>query len=389
MSLRENGRNPLFSADWHSRPRGAKMPSTMKGQKFKRIAVFLPTWVGDVTMATPALRGLREHFAAAAIVHIGRQLAHDLLTGTNLADEIVVDRSREAPRLGNLGETVRHVCAARCDVGILLPNSFRVALLAKMAGLRRIVGYDRDARGWMLTDRLEPPRHADGGFAPISATDYYIAVVDSLGARCKSRRMELTATPQGMAAADEILARAGVGDSDILVMLNPGANYGPSKMWPAERFAVVADELIRRHGAAVIINASPSERTVARRVAEAMTHEPAVNLADVENNIELLKGLAVRCRVVITNDTGARHVAAALGAAVVTVFGCTDPRWAHIYYPLERMVRVPVDCSPCNKRVCDQPPGPRYHQCMTAVTPDMVIAAAEELLNPAPQGAGV
>ncbi len=340
-----------------------------------------------MTMATPALRGLRKHFPSAEIVHIGRRLAHEVLCGANLADKTIVDRSREKPRLANLNETVRRIRSSRCDAALLLPNSFRTALLAKLAGVQRIVGYNRDGRGWMLTGRIEPPRLGDGSFAPISAIDYYIALVDSLGARCKSRRMELATTPAGRAAADKILSRAGAGNSDMPVMLNPGANYGPSKMWLPERFAAVADGLIERHNADVIINAAPSERTVARRVAEAMKHEPAVNMGKVDNSIELLKALVARCRLIITNDTGARHLAAALGAAVVTIFGCTDPRWADIHCPRERQVRVEVDCSPCKNRICNQPPGPRYHQCMTAVTPEMVLAAAEELLNAAPQEA--
>jgi heptosyltransferase-2 len=143
----------------------------------------------------------------------------------------------------------------------------------------------------------------------------------------------------------------------------------------------LADALVDRRGAAIIINAAPSERAIARQVAGAMRRRPAVNLADFDNTIGLLKGLLSRCDLLITNDTGARHIAAALGVPVVTIFGSTDPRWSAIDYQLERIVRLDVPCSPCQKPTCPQPPGPMYHQCMEAITPDAVLAPAEELLD--------
>lgn len=171
-------------------------------------------------------------------------------------------------------------------------------------------------------------------------------------------------------------------------MLNPGGAFGPSKIWDSHRYAGVADRLMQRHGAQIIINAAPSERAIAASVDREMCNTPAVNFAELDNSLGLLKGLLRRCSLLITNDTGARHIAAALGTGVVTLFGSTDPRWSRIDYDRERIIRVDVPCSPCQKKMCAQPPGPLYHQCMSAITPEMVLQAAEKLLAAAAVGEG-
>jgi heptosyltransferase-2 len=150
----------------------------------------------------------------------------------------------------------------------------------------------------------------------------------------------------------------------------------------------VADELIEDLRAGIIINAAPAEKDIASAVEAAMKHPPLVNFARRSNSLGLLKGLLRRCDLLITNDTGARHFAAALGTAVVTIFGSTDPTWAQIDYPRERILRADVPCGPCQKKRCLQPPGPTFHRCMVAIPPEMVAQAARELLASRPVRAG-
>jgi len=343
----------------------------------ERIAVLLPNWVGDVVMATPALRALRRCFAGSEIVHVGRPVALELLAGGDLADGQMTDLSHGRSMPINLLRQAGRMRKRRFDLAVLLPNSFRSALLCWLGRVGRIAGYDRDGRGWMLSDKLAPPRDSDGRLLPVSAIDYYNALARMLGAEADSRRMFL---PSGRADADGLIARVTGGDDRPTVMLNPGASFGPSKVWPAERYAAVADALIERHGARIVINAAPSERRVAATVAKAMRHRPTINLAEHDNTISLLKSLMRLCCLLITNDTGARHMAAAIGIGVVTVFGSTDPAWSRIDYPLERTVRVDVPCGPCQKKRCPLPVGKMRLRCLTAITPEMVLAAAEELL---------
>jgi heptosyltransferase-2 len=349
----------------------------------RRIAVFLPNWVGDVVMATPALRALRAHFGEAHIAYVGRPISLATLGGTDQADAAVADLSRRPPRAVNLLRLADRLRRERCDLAVLLPNSFRTALVAALAGTRRRLGYDRDGRGRLLSDRLAPRRGTNGRPEPVSAVDYYADLVAVLGVRCESRALSLPVASADASAADGLLAAAGVDARRPLVMLNPGASFGPSKLWDPRRFAALADLLVERRGAQIVINAAPAERRVAARVAAAMRYRPALNLGEHDNSLGLVKALLCRCALLVTNDTGARHLGAAMGAGVVTVFGSTDPEWSRIDYDRERIVRVEVDCSPCQQKLCRQVAGPAYHQCMTRITPEMALAPAEELLDAA------
>ncbi len=348
----------------------------------RRVAIFLPNWVGDVVMATPAIRALRARHGSAEMIAVGRAIALDTLAGLGWFDEAVEDVSRRRPRLVNWLRMRRRLRRRRADLAVLLPNSFRAALLARMAGARRIAGYDRDGRGRLLTDRLDPPTDADGRFRPVPTIDYYNALAASLGASELNWRMELAVQPRFADEADALLAEAGVDDRGPLVMLNPGASFGPSKLWAPERYAALADRLIERQGAQIVINAAPAERDIAAAVENAMTRPAALSFARRDNTLGLLKALVRRCDLLVTNDTGARHFAAALGIGLVTLFGSTDPVWARIDYPLERIVRVDVPCGPCQRKVCSLD-GADEHRCMKAITVEMVLDAADAVLDEA------
>jgi len=355
----------------------------MAGMVVKHLAVFLPNWVGDVVMATPALRALRAHFADARITHVGRPIALELLAQERLADRTLADRGGSCRMWGAGWELVRQLRADRADLAVLLPNSFRSAALAWLGGARRRAGYARNGRSLLLQVRLKPPRDACGRYVPISAIDYYNALACRLGANDPGRRMRLTVSDPQRQQAAGLLARHGWRGDSPTVMLNPGASFGVSKMWRPDRFAALADALADSRAAQIIINAAPSERDIAAEVEHHMRRRPLMNLARLDNSLSLLKALLARCQLLVTNDTGARHVAAAVGTAVVTLFGSTDPRWAAIDYAREAIVRVDVPCGPCRRRICPAVPGPRYHRCMEAITPEMVIAPARRLLDEA------
>ncbi|MCY2926221.1 MAG: lipopolysaccharide heptosyltransferase II [Planctomycetota bacterium] len=345
----------------------------------RNIAVFLPTWVGDAVMATPALRALRRAAPQARITYIGTPVAVQTLDSLAFFDDRIVDARPGGGGKAGFFSLARAIRRGRFDLMVLLTNSFRSAAAASLAGVPRLAGYARDGRGWLLTDRLVPARLGDGRFAPTPAGEYYAALTTSIGAPCESAQPALAVAPADAETAEAMLAAAHVG-SRPLVILNPGASFGVSKMWAPRQFAAVADELISRHGVRVIINVSPGERHIGRAVADAMRRPVAVNMADHNGTIGLLKALTCQCVLMITNDTGARHVAAAFGIGVVTLFGSTDPRWSEIHYAKERTVRVELPCSPCQQPVCPQPAGPLYHKCMEDITPEMVLREAEELL---------
>lgn len=347
----------------------------------ERIAVFLPSWVGDTVMATPALRALRARFDSSWIALFGRPGPLDILAGTNVADTILIDPSAgPAWKPMGLARAARQLSGLRFDLAVLLPNSFRSALVAALAGVPDRLGYIRDGRGWLLTAGLAPPKAPDGSKA-YPTLDYYLELVAELGATTENRQMQLSVDAHARLQAEQSLAAAGWDAARPLVVLNPGGSFGPSKLWPAERYAAVADSLNQRHGAQIIINAAPGEAAVANAVVDAMAHSPLINLAEEANSLALVKGLLASASLLITNDTGARHIGAAVGTGVVTVFGSTDPARTIIDYGRERIVRASVPCSPCQKKRCPHPTGSTFHQCMLAIEPDEVIAAAESLLT--------
>ncbi|MDY7010756.1 MAG: lipopolysaccharide heptosyltransferase II [Planctomycetota bacterium] len=340
----------------------------------KRIVIFAPNWVGDAVMFTPALRAIRRRFADAHMALLARPAPAATLTPNPWTNEIIAIGS-------GVLEPVRTLRRGRFDLAVLGPNSFRSALVARLGGAGRRIGYNRDGRGWLLTDRIPPQRDAIGGFAVVPAIDYYLAIAEHLGCDAGEKRMELAVADADATSAEELLNESGADRTKPIVLLNPGASYGTSKIYPSARFAAVADGLIEGCGAQIVINAGPDEKPIAEAVEGAMKHQPLLNLARVVNSLGLLKAMVRISNLMITNDTGPRHFAAALGVPVVTVFGSTDPAWTDIYYDRERIVRVNVPCGPCQKKECPLPTGPNRHQCMLEIPPESILGKAEELLN--------
>ncbi len=343
----------------------------------ERILIVLPNWVGDLVLATPALRAMRERFASTHIAFLVKPHLADLLSGGDWMDDTILWRSgkgqsRPRRRKGFLGSAAE-LRERQFDWAVLLTNSFRSALLARLAAIPRRIGYDRDGRGLLLTDRLLPEK-SNGKFVPVPMIRYYNAIARYVGCRDCPNQIELFTSPEDEAAASEAIAAAGVGPDRPIVVLNPAASFGPAKCWLPDRFAEVADQLVIEHNAAVFISCGPKETGVARMVANAM-RQPVVVLDHPVMKLGPSKALIRRASLLITNDTGPRHFANAFGTPVVTIFGPTDPQWTATESPRERSLMVKVFCGPCMKRTC-----PLDHRCMTRISSEQVLAPARELL---------
>jgi len=360
--------------------KAAGIGESVSGQKApSRMLVVLPNWVGDLVLATPALRIIRERFADTHIAFLLRSNLEDILSGGQWADETIrwpastKGQSRPKRRQGFLGFAAE-LRERRYDWAVLFSNSFRAALLARLAGIRSRIGYDRDGRGLLLTDKLLPERYK-GKYVPVPMTRYYNAIARYLGCRNCSDQPELYTTPQEEAVVDGLFTAAGVVQGKPVVVLNPGSSFGPAKRWLPERFAEVADGVVAEHGAAVFIACGPKEIDTARQVAARMRH-PSTVLDKPVLPLGPTKALIRRAGLLITNDTGPRHFGIAFRVPTVTVFGPTHQEWTATDSPNERAIQVPVDCGPCMKRKC-----PLDHRCMSRVTGNMVMEAARELLS--------
>jgi heptosyltransferase-2 len=340
-----------------------------------KMALFLPNWVGDVVMATPAIRAIRNRYPSSRIVGLGRSYVRDVLAGSPWLDEFIPFNRGILGRDGLLA-MVRRLRQERIDHVVLFPNSLRPALAAWLGGCRHRVGYSRYGRGPLLTDALQPSRDDRGRIPPHPILPAYNRLAEALGCSDVSSRMQLFTTPHDETVADKVWAQTGLAGSRGVVCLNPGAAFGSAKLWPAESFAALARDLVQRRRLGVLVLCGPAERDLARRVVHLAGLPEVWSLADFPVSIGLTKACIRRCDLLISTDSGPRHFGAAFGRPVVALFGPTWIDWTETFYGDEIKLQKSVPCGPCQQRVC-----PTDHQCMTTLTPAEVFAAAATLLD--------
>jgi heptosyltransferase-2 len=340
-----------------------------------RIALFLPNWVGDVVMATPAIRAVRARFPAAELVAVCKPYVADVLAGAPwFARTVFADKT--GPRERRLWGAARALRGAGVDAALLFPNSFRAAALARLGGAERVVGFARYARGWLLTDKLYPQTDARGRPVPAPALDDYNRLAVALGTADPGRRMELFTTAADDAAAGAVWSRFGLDRYARVVALNPGAAFGAAKHWGCDHFAALARRLTAELGCGVLVLCGPAERALARQIADESRSPHVFSLGDGPLSLGLTKALVRRADLLVTTDSGPRHFAAAFDRPVVALFGPTHVEWTETYFAREARLQKKLGCGPCQQRVC--PLG--HHRCMRELAPADVFAAAARLL---------
>lgn len=347
-----------------------------------RIVVHCPNLIGDTVMATPTLRALREAYPTAVLDVVVKPQVAPTLEGNPWIDSRVLHApgSREAAQ--RTLAVARRLRAVGYDLGVLLPNSWRSALLFAIGGVRRRIGYARSGRGCLLSDRLHAPRGADGRFTPTPAVEYYLALARLAGCARVSTRLELFTTSVDEQAADRAWSDLGIAPGRPVVLLNTGGAFGPAKSWPNPAFATLARRLVADRGASVVVLCGPNERAAAREIVRLADCPGVTSLADQPMSIGLSKACVRRADLLITTDSGPRHFAAAFGVPVVSLFGPTHIAWTRTYHPQAIHLQQPVPCGPCQQGIC--PLG--HHRCMTELHPDAVYAAAARLLGPVAAG---
>lgn len=334
------------------------------------VAMFLPGWVGDAVMATPAVRAIRRHFNDARVIGVMKPYVSDVVAGSPWFDDVV-------PMTGAF-PTGLALRKHRPDLAVLFPNSFRSALAAWVGGCSRRVGYRRHGRGLLLTDALEPDRHDDGALKVSPVIDAYNRLAEYVGCAPPGHDMELFTLPDDEGAAEAVWDAGGLRRYPEVVCLNPGAAFGASKYWPAEYFAEVARDLVRRRRCGVLVLCGPAEREMAKTIADEAADPAVVALSalSVPPSLGLTKALVRRCDLLVTTDSGPRHFAAAFDRPVVTLFGPTHIAWTETYHHRAIHLQKEVECGPCQKRRCVTD-----HRCMTGLLPAEVLIAAEDLLQ--------
>lgn len=335
-----------------------------------RMLIVLPGWAGDCALATPALRAIRHAMPRVTIGALVHANLAPLFDPCPWIDELVLvpPRRSRVPDSWPAGlvTTVRAMTAGRFDLVLLLRGGFRSALEARLAGIPRRVGFSGDLRGALLTTAIPRPRGT-------STPESYLLLSRALGAD-GDLRLELQTHPDDDRHAAALLDSISEGGRRGVLLLSPG---GPraAKLWGDERFAAVARRGHEELGLAIVLNGSPDDASRLRRVAS-LAGVPSLDLGSHSVDLRLLKSLVARSRVVVGNDSGPRHLAAALGIPSVTVFGPTDPAATPNGSRLERHVRASTWCSPCEWRRC-----PIGHGCMKNVSVDVVVRAVADAVS--------
>jgi heptosyltransferase-2 len=335
-----------------------------------RVVVRPPNWLGDAVLALPAMAALRAHFADS---HLTVAAAPAVAALFREETDVRPDRILELSASGQ--EAIATIEGDGFDVGVLFPNSFRAAWRLWRAGVSERWGFATAGRGWLLTRRSARPR------GPIHQCDYFRALVRGLEIPCDDRPPRLSASARSAARAWTMLAERGIDPHAPLVGFAPGAAYGQAKQWLPERVAAVAAELARKHGAFSVVLGAPHDRAAARAIESWLRKnapDAASHVVDLvgRTSIGALAGVTARCAVFVSNDSGAMHLAAALGRPVVAIFGPTDERATRPLGDDHEVITASVFCRPCMLRDC-----PIDHRCMKRITVDAVLAATAARLR--------
>ncbi len=343
---------------------------------FSKILIRATNWVGDAVMSLPAIRAVHARFPEAQIAVLARPWVADLYA-RETAIQRVIPYIADPGFRGWRGKlrAAKSLRREKFDCAILLQNAFEAAAIAWLAGIPRRIGYDRDGRRVLLTDPVPVP---GPGEIPRHERFYYLEMLRRAGIIVDLPE-ESTIRLEGAegAARDGARRLAERNIAQPVTGVSPGAAYGTAKQWLPERFAEAALEVARAQGGSVVLFGSSGERDLCETVAQTIRQSgvSAANLAG-QTTLGEFVDLAAACRVFLTNDSGAMHIASALGVPTVAVFGATDDSTTGPTGSLARVVREPVECSPCLLREC-----PIDHRCMTRVTAARVAEVAHGLLR--------
>ena len=333
---------------------------SLSGETIKKIMIRTPNWIGDAVMTTPAMAVVRVFFPTAEIVVVANPPVAELFSPHPDCDRVIrYDKKGEHQGISGRLEFYRVLRREHFDLAILFQNAIEAALISRLAKIPRRAGYSTDGRRFLLSHPV-PVGERERLW---HHTDYYLRMLAALGITGSKEPLQLNVTATEARKAREILG------TGRWVAVNPGASYGAAKRWFPDRFATVADQLVERYQVKIVLTGGTGEQDIGRDIQNFMTHTP-LNLVG-KTTVREMMAILEQCCLLITNDSGPMHIAAALKTPLVAIFGPTDHTTTSPATAEARIVRKDTLCAPCLLRQC-----PTDHQCMKAVTADDVLQAA-------------
>ena len=326
-------------------------------------------WIGDAIMTLPAVESIRATYPAAHIAMLVKPWVADIYKLFSNLDEIIIYENKYDNPAG-VFKLAQKLKDKKFDLAILLQNAIEAAIIALAARIPLRAGYDSDARGLLLTNRVKRTEK----IKKVHQTDYYLEMVKALGCIYVSREMHME-TKINLTDARNVLHKYVEEESGKnIIGIAPGATYGPAKKWFPERFAEVADKLAEKFAAQVIIMGGKSDGDVAQEVVK-LAGTKLINLSG-KTTLQEAVYLISQCRVFISNDSGLMHIAGALNIPTVAIFGSTNPVTTAPVGNKSVIVRHEVSCSPCLKKTC-----PIDFRCMKMISVEDVLQVAEDMFQ--------
>jgi lipopolysaccharide heptosyltransferase I len=340
----------------------------------ERICIIKPSSLGDIIHSLPVLKALRSTYPEARVSWVVAPAYSSLLKGHPDLEEVLIFQRDAWGRLVRLPKTALEVArlvgqlrSRRFDMVIDLQGLLRSALLGWASGSSRRIGL-ANAREHSPLFYSEKVRVPEG---PIHAVERYMMVAQAVTGRSHPVDFPLGLTEEDHARAEDFLKQSGLGHGRPFVVLSPGARWS-SKRWGTERFSALGQKMRGSLGVEVVLLGAPQERKLVEEVGRGLDGAPVATFVSLRQAAALLS----RARLMVTNDSGAMHLAAAAGCSVVALFGPTDHRLTGPYGPGHVVVRHEVECAPCFLKACPLP----QKVCMTGITVDEALRAAERLL---------
>lgn len=352
---------------------GRLKASFVRTYPFRRIMVVRTDRIGDLLLSTPVLKNLRDNYPDCFIAMMVAPETADIVRGNPHLDEVIV--LEKDSKHGSWRGAMRLVGELRkknFDLALILHPTARVHLLTFFAGIRRRVGYDRKC-GFLLTDKIKHTKQ----WGWKHEVEYNLDILRYLGIRITDKHLFMPVNPQAEIWTEDLFTREGVGAGDKVLVIHPGASC-PSKVWPAERFAQVADILARKHGLKIMLVAGPKDEEISKEVARNMK-QPIIDMAGKTSLLQVASILK-RCALFISNDSGPVHIASSFGVPVISIFGRKQAglgpvRWAPSG-PRAFFLHKDVGCIQCLAHNCQ-----RQFLCLRSITVEDVLTLAEQALR--------
>lgn len=341
--------------------------------EFKRILIVRTDRIGDVLLSTPVIKAVRDSYPNAYIAMMVSPYGKNIVEDNPYLDDIIIyDKDGKHKSWRRSVKFARNLKKKRFDLALILHPTNRVHLITFFAGIPRRAGYDRKF-GFLLTDRIKHTKQ----LGEKHELEYALDLIRYLGIEPKDKAVLLPLKAESEAWAEELLEHEGIKKSDKLLVIHPAASC-PSKIWPNERFASVADRLIERYGFKVLVVAGPKDIALAGNIIKHM-HNPAINLSG-RTSVSQLASILKKCSLFISNDSGPVHIASSVGTPVISIFGrkqkgLSPVRWGPIGKK-DKVLHKDVGCIECLAHSCI-----KEFACLKAITVDDVVSAADSILK--------